>query len=72
MEHKVFKVYVVALNIDKDDEMHSSKKAQIAQLKANKALTKIPGEYADFADVFSPKLTAELSEYTGIKDHTIE
>ncbi len=34
--------------------------------------TKVPSEYADFADVFSLKLAAELPEHTGINDHAIE
>ncbi len=32
----------------------------------------MPGEYANFANVFSLKLTAELLEYTRINDHAIE
>ncbi len=38
----------------------------------DKAPTKVPSEYADFADVFSTKLTAELLEHTGINNHAIE
>ena len=52
--------------------MYPSKKTQIAYLKVDEAPTKILSEYADFADVFSPKLAAELSEHTGINDHAIE
>ena len=52
--------------------MHPLKRAQIGHLKANEALTKIPSKYADFADVFSPKLAIELSKYTKINDHAIE
>ncbi len=52
--------------------MYPSRKAQIAHLKADKASSKVPSEYADFVDVFSPKLTAELSEYTEINDYAIE
>ncbi len=52
--------------------MHPSRKAQIAHLKADEALIKVLSVYADFADVFLPKLAAELPEYTGINDHTIE
>ncbi len=52
--------------------MHPLRRAQIAHLKADEAPTKVPSEYADFADVFSPKLAAELSEHTGINDHVIE
>ncbi len=52
--------------------MHLSRRAQIAYLKADEAPTEVPNEYADFADVFSPKLAAELPEHTGINDHAIE
>ncbi len=52
--------------------MHPSRKAQIAHLKADEAPTEVPSKYADFADVFSPKLAAELPEHTGINDHAIE
>ncbi len=52
--------------------MHPSRRTQITHLKADEALTEVPNEYADFADVFSPKLTAELPEHTGINDHAIE
>ena len=52
--------------------MHPLRKAQIAHLKADEAFTKIPSEYADFADIFSPKLVVELSEHIGINDHAIE
>ncbi len=52
--------------------MHPLKRAQIAHLKLDKALTKVPSKYADFTDVFSPKLTAELQEHTGINDRAIE
>ena len=52
--------------------MHPSKRAQIAYLKADETPTKILSEYADFADVFSPKLAVELSEHTEINDHAIE
>ncbi len=52
--------------------MHLSRRAQIAHLKADEAPTKVPNKYADFADVFSPKLATELPEHTGINDHAIE
>ena len=51
--------------------MHLSRRAQIAHLKADEVLTKVPSEYTDFVDVFSPKLAAELPEY-GINNHAIE
>ena len=52
--------------------MHPLKKAQIAHLKADKAPSKVLNEYADFADVFFPKLAAELLEHTRINDYIIE
>ncbi len=52
--------------------MHPSRKAQIAHQKADEAPTKVPSEYANFADIFSPKLVVELLKYTGINDHAIE
>ncbi len=32
----------------------------------------MPGKYADFSDVFSPKLAVELPEHTRINDHAID
>ncbi len=52
--------------------MHLSKRTQIAHLKADKAPSEIPGEYADFVDVFSPKLAKEPPEHTWINNHAIE
>ena len=52
--------------------MHFSKKAQITHLKANKAFTKVPSKYADFADIFLQKLVAKLPKHTRIHDHVIE
>ena len=71
-EHEAFVVYIATLSVDLGDEMHSLRKAQIAHLKADKAPSKVPSKYANFADVFSPKLAAELLEYTEINDHAIE
>ena len=52
--------------------VHPSRRPQIAGLIAEEAPTKVPVEYADFADVFSPDLASELFEHTGINDHAIE
>ncbi len=71
-EYEAFIVYVAALSVDSVDEVHPSRKAQIAHLKADEALTKISSKYADFADVFLPKLAAKLPEHTGINDYAIE
>ena len=39
---------------------------------ANEALTLIPTEYFDFADIFPPELASELPEHTGINNHAIK
>ena len=52
--------------------MHLSRKIQIAHLKADKASSKFLSEYADFADVFSPKLAVELPKHTRSNNHAIE
>ena len=49
-----------------------SKKTLIAHLKADKAFTKVPNKYANFANVFLSKLVTELPEYTEINNHTIK
>ncbi len=72
LEHEAFVVHVAALSVDSGDEVHLSKRAQRAHLKADEAFTEVPSEYADFADVFSPKLAAELPKHTEINDHAIE
>ncbi len=52
--------------------MYPSRKAQIAHLKADEALSEVFDEYANFADVFSPKLTIKLPKHTEINDYAIE
>ncbi len=72
LEHEAFVVHVAALSIDSSDEVYPSRRAQIDHLKADEALTEVPSKYADFADIFSPKLAAKPPEHTGINDHAIE
>ncbi len=71
-EHEAFVVHVAALSVDSGDEVHPSRRAQIAHLKADEAPTEVLSEYTNFTNVFSPKLVAELLEYTGINNHAIE
>ncbi len=52
--------------------MHPSKKAPIAHLKADEALSEVSSKYIDFVDIFFPTLVAELPEHTGINNHSIE
>ena len=53
-------------------DVHPSRRPQISGLIVEKALTKVPTEYLNFADVFSPDLASELPEHTGINDHAIK
>ena len=71
-EYETFVKHIAAFSVDLKNDVHLSKKAQIIHLKANKAPIKISSKYADFADVFSRKLTVELLEHTEINDHAIE
>lgn len=52
--------------------MHPSRKTQIAYLKAEKALTKVSSKYANFANVFSPKLTIKFPKNLGIKNYVMK
>ena len=71
LEYKAFVVHVAALSIDSDDEIHPSRKAQIAYLKADEAPIEVLSKYANFIDVFSLKLATKLLEH-GISNHVIE
>ena len=71
-EYKAFVVHVAILSIDLGDKVHPSKKAQIAYLKVDQAIAKVLSKYADFANVFFPKLAVELPKYTRINDHAIK
>ena len=71
-KYENFVIHIVALSVDSGDEVHPSKRAQITHLKADEAFSKVLSKSADFADVFSPKLAAELSEHTKINDHAIK
>ena len=56
---------------ENEEGVHPSLRPQRAGLIAKEAPTKVPVEYANFADVFSPDLSG-LSEHTGINDRAIE
>ena len=71
-EYETFVIHVAALNVDPSDKIHLSKRAQIAYLKADETPTKVPSEYTDFTDVFSPKLAAKLSKHMKINDYAIK
>ena len=59
-KYKTFIIHVATLSIDSGDKVHLSKRVQIAYRKADEVPIEVSSEYVDFADVFSPKLAAEL------------
>ena len=72
LKHEVFVVHVATFSVDPGDKVHPLKRAQIAHQKANEASTEVPSKYADFVDVFSPKLATKLLEHIRINNHAIE
>ena len=76
-ESETFVVYVASLSSNTSPsssplDVHLSHRPQISGLIAEKAPTKVPAKYSDFADVFSLSLASKLSEHTGINNHAIE
>ena len=77
LESETFVVHVASLSFDTSPnfsplDVHPFRRPQIFGLIAERAPTKVPAEYSDFADVFFPDLASELPKYTGINDHAIE
>ena len=66
-EHETFVVNVASLS-----STPLEARLQIPGLIVKKAPSKIPTEYSDFADVFSPDLASELSKQTRINNYAIE
>ena len=76
-EHESFVVHVtllssVALSSFSLLDVHPSCIPQIAGLIAKEAPTKVPNEYFNFADAFSPNLASELPQHTWINKYTIK
>ena len=67
-ERETFVIHVVSLSATSLSfsplDVHLSCRPQIAGLIAEEAPTKVPAEYADFANVFSPDLASELPIYS--------
>ena len=64
-EHRNYVIYVASLSSTLLPflNIYPSRRPQISGLIAEKAFTKVPAKYSDFANVFSPDLTFELSEH---------
>ena len=79
-EHHTYVVHVASLSFillvtsfgSTSLDVHHCRRPQISGLIVEKALTKVPAEYLDFADIFFPDLASELSKYTGINDLAIK
>ena len=73
-EHETYVVHVASLRSTPlaSLDVYLSRRPQISGLIAEKAPTKVPAEYLDFADVFSPDLATKLPEHTEINTHTID
>ena len=78
-EHETYVVYVGSVSSDISPssfplklDVYLSRRSQVSGLIVKEAPTKVPAEYLDFADVFSPDLVSELSEHNGINDHAIK
>lgn len=66
-------VYIAAFNISfKDNKIYLSSKTQIAYLKMDEILIKLPSKDTDFANIFSLKLDAKLFKHININNHTIK
>ena len=84
-EHETFVVHVAFLSsvpslssvtslssTSLDADIYPSRRPQKADLIAEEAITKVPVEYANFADVFFPDLASKLPKYTEINNHFIK
>ena len=71
-EYETYVVHIGSTSSDVSPSFFALDRPQISGLIAKKAPTKIPAEYSDFADVFSPDLISKLPKHIGINDHTIE
>ena len=80
-EHKTYVVYVGSVSSNAslsssasqlELDVHPFRRPQVSGLIAEEAPIKVPAEYSDFEDVFSPDLASELLEHTGINDYAIE
>ena len=62
----------MTIHLSRAAQIIGSNPVQVAALKQNEALTKVPTKYSDFADVFSEKKALVLPEQTDLNEHAIE
>ena len=78
-ESETFIVHVALLSSDAlpsfsplELNIHPSCRPQVSDLIVKEAPTKVPAEYSEFADIFSPDLASKLPKHTGINNHAIK
>ena len=78
-ESETFVVHVTSLSSDMSPsssplklDVHHFCRPQVSGLIAEEVPIKIPAEYSNFANVFSPDWASELLEHTRINNHAIE
>lgn len=65
---ETFVMYITALEAI---SIHSSPATQFVAWQQDKALTKMPSKYSDYADIFSFNLAIKLSKNTNINEYII-
>lgn len=71
LDDDAFIIHIIFIVSTSSDLVHLSRRAQIALPKVDEVLIAIPSEYADFANIVSPDLIAELPKHIRIKNHAI-
>ena len=73
-EHETYVVHVASFRSTPlvSLDVHPFRRPQISSLIAEEALTKVPAEYSEFADVFSLDLATKLPEHTEINTYAID
>ncbi len=75
---ETFVMHVATIELSTAMPIHLSRISQVldnstlAVFQWDKALTKIPVKYSDYADMFSSDLAIELPENTGMSKHAIK
>ena len=62
----------ISIYLSRTSHVKGSDKLILSALQYDKASTKIPAEYFDYADIFLRDLTIKLPKNTGINEHAIK
>ena len=72
LEYKAFIIFLITLSINSSNKIHSLKRAYITYFKLNKVPTKVFIKYADFANIFLPKLATKFLKYIKINNYNMK